>query len=409
MVNQSLHKKLFVIGKLAPGILNSLPMNWLVSLAHHYETVTALHEFGEMTLRRAEYNTVLIGNGVSPDDRRYIINAVDQRDQDILVGVLTEEPSYEAWIPIAPDATASQIASAIRLSPRVEPAQIIILASTKGGVGKSTMATNVAITLSKMQGKNGNNLRVALIDDDRTTRSIRSLMGIEETALTTADLVNEVNNARGVVTLEIVDRYLISAHDVRTLVGPPTLITDFPLEIDTARDTLSIMTQEMGFDYIVIDAPPDFINTSSFTYTILRDLDSSVRTAMILVPIIPEQILLRSVDDTLATLTHFQHPIENIWPIINCLRPTHDPETVRGDRVLWREPVGIIPYVQNNQFVGETGTPVAAEEPEGFFTRFLKSIILGQSTIKDAQDAYFDVGNIINKLAEESNGVVIRN
>ena len=408
MVNQSLHKKLFVIGKLPPGILNSLPMNWLVSLAHHYETVNALHEFGEMTLKRAEFNTVLIGNGVSPDDRRQITATVNTRDGDILVGVVTNDQSYESWIPISPDATAAQIASALNLSPRVEPAQIIIVASTKGGVGKSTMATNIAITLSKMQDKEGNNLRVALVDDDRTTRSVRALMGIDERALTTADLVSEVNNARGVVTLDIVDRYLIPAHNVRTLIGPPTLITDFPLEIDTARDTLSIMSQEMGFDYIVIDAPPDFINTSSFTYTILRDLDSNIQTAIILVPIIPEQILLRSVDDTLATLTHFQHPIENIWPIINCLRPTHDPETVRGDKVLWREPVGIIPYVQNNQFVGETGIPIAAEDPESFIGRFFKSIVLGQSTIRDAQDAYLDMGQAVSRFVEESNGVVIR-
>ncbi|MEM7800517.1 MAG: ParA family protein [Chloroflexota bacterium] len=383
-------------------------MNWLVSLSHHYETVSALHEFGEMTLRKAEYNTVLIGNGVMADDRRSIIQTVEQRGSHIMIGVVTTEQSYESWVPISPDATASQIASTLSFSSRIEPAKIIILASTKGGVGKSTLATNIAITLANTPNKSGEMSRVALIDDDRTTRSIRALMGIDETAATTAELVSEVNNARGVVTLQTVNRYLNTAHTVRTLVGPPTLITDFPLEIDTARDTLSIMSQEMGLDYIVIDAPPDFINTSSFTYTILRDLDSHMRSAQILVPIIPEQILLRSVDDTLATLTHFQHPMENIWPVINCMRPTHDPETVRGDKVLWREPAGIIPYVQSNQFVGETGIPLAADAPESFFGRIIKSIIFGQATIKDAQDAYFEMARTLIKHAEETNGTFIR-
>lgn len=409
MVSQPLHKKIFVIGKLPPGILNSIAMNWLVSLSHHYETVRSLQEFGEMTLRKAEYNTVLIGNGVDTDDRRQIIQTVEQRGGKIIIGVLTDEQSYESWIPIHPDSSASQIASALGFSTRVEPARIIILASTKGGVGKSTLATNIAITLSKLPNKSGEPSRVALIDDDRTTRSIRALMGIEETAATTAELVSEVNNARGVVTLETVNRYLNVAHDVRTLVGPPTLITDFPLEIDTARDALSIMTQEMGLDFVVIDAPPDFINTSSFTYAILRDLDANMRNAQILVPIVPEQILLRSVDDTLATLTHFQHPMENIWPVINCMRPTHDPETVRGDKVLWREPAGIIPYVQSNQFVGETGIPIAADEPESLFGRFVKSIISGQATIKDAQDSYSEMCRTLVKYAEETNGTLIRN
>ena len=144
-MNQSIHKKIFVIGKLSPGILNSLSTNWLVRLAHQYETVRALHEYGEMTLRRAEFNTVLIGDGVTADDRRYILKAIEERGLPIEVGVLTDEPSYETWIPIPPEASASQIASTMRFSARVDPAQVIILASTKGGVGKSTIATNIAI------------------------------------------------------------------------------------------------------------------------------------------------------------------------------------------------------------------------------------------------------------------------
>lgn len=407
-MNQSVHKKIFVVGKLSPGMVNSLTTNWLVSLAHQYETVRALHEYGEMTLRRAEFNTVLIGDGVSADDRRYILQTVEERGMPITIGVLTTEPSYESWVPIPPEASASQIASTMSFVARVDPAQIIIMASTKGGVGKSTIATNMAIALSSLKKADGTNFRVALIDDDRTTRSIRALMGIDETAPTTAELVSEVTDARGIVTLEIVDRYLLNAHGVRTLVGPPTLITDFPLEIDTARETLSIMAQEMGLDFIVIDAPPDFINTSSFTYTILRDMDPAMKPAMIFVPIVPEQILLRSVDDTLATLTHFQHPIEFIFPVINSMRPTHDPETVRGDKVLWRDPLGIIPYVQTNQFVGETGIPITAEDPETFVQRFIRGVILGQATIKDAQDAYLDMGSAVLKFMEETHGSRVR-
>lgn len=408
-MNQSIHKKIFVIGKLSPGIINSLTTHWLVSLAHQYETVRALHEYGEMTLRRAEFTTILIGEGVSAEDRHYILKAIEARGIPVEIGVMTDEPSYENWIPISPSATATTIAATLNFVGRVDPAQVIILASTKGGVGKSTIATNVAISLSKLTKPDGTTNRVALIDDDRTTRSIRALMGIDESAPTTAELVSEVSDNKGVVTLEIVDRYLLKSHGVRTLVGPPTLITDFPLEVDTARETLSIMAQEMGLDFIIIDAPPDFINTSSFTYTILREMDPNMKTAMIFVPIVPEQILLRSVDDTLATLTHFQHPIEFIFPVINSMRPTHDPETVRGDKVLWREPIGIVPYVQTNQFVGETGIPITADEPESIIQRFIRGIILGQSTIKDAHDAYAEMSNSAIRFMEEVHGARIRN
>ena len=407
-MDQSLHKKIFVVGKLSPGILNSLSTNWLVNLAHQYETVRALHEYGDMTLRRAEFNTVIIGDGVSADDRRYILQVLGERKGTFVIGVLTDEPSYETWLPIPPDASASQIAATLKFSVRIDPAQVIIFASTKGGVGKSTIATNLAITLGKMTKSDGTPYRVALIDDDRTTRSIRALMGIDENLSTTADLVSEVVDAKGVVTLEIIERHLIPAHNIQALVGPPTLITDFPLEIDTARETLSIMTQEMGFDFIVIDAPPDFINTSSFTYTILRDYDQAIKPAMIFVPIVPEQILLRSADDTLATLTHFQHPVDFIFPVINSMRPTHDPEMIRGNKVLWRYPIGIIPYMNEIQFSGEAVTPIVAEKPETFIKQFIRGLVLGQPTIKDTQTAYVDMAEMIFKFLEDTYGTRAR-
>lgn len=395
MPTQTLHKKLFIVGQISPGILTALSTDFLVSLSHHYGTVTELMEYGHQTLSKADYTTLLIGEDVTPEYRRQITQFVEKRNAGVTIGVLTTEQSYDRWVAIDPRGSADQIAAALHFSARVDPARVIITASTKGGVGKSTLATNVAITLAKSIHKDGRPNRVALIDDDRTTRSIRTLMGIAEEAPNSADLVAAANQAQGNVTLDVVQRHLNSAHGVETLIGPNTLITDFPLELDTARATLTILMQEMGFDYIVIDSPPDFINTSSFTYSILYDKDPILSKGLVLVPIIPEQILLRSVDDTIATLTHFQHPLDSIWPVINCLRPTQDPETVRGEKVLWRQPVGILPYVPNNQFVGETGVPLAAEEPESFFRRFWNGVILGQSTIKDGQEAYSELCNAI--------------
>ncbi len=400
----STHRRLFVIGKVSPGLLNSLTTRWLASLAHHYETVDSLQEFGELTLRKADFNTLLIGTGVTADERRHILNIIEERPNEIVVGVMTAEPSYESWLPIAPMAAAQGIADTLQFVARIDPAQTIIVSSTKGGVGKSTVSTNLAIALAQLTKADGSHYRVALIDDDRTTRSVRSLMGIEESARTTSDLVTEVNSARGVVTRQIVEKYLVEAHGVKSLVGPHTIITDFPIEIDTAKDVLAIMGLELGFDFIIIDSPPDFINTSSFTYGILRDSTELPRPPLILLPVIPEKILLRSVDDTLTALTHFHHPVERILPVINCLRPTHDPESIRGNGILWQEPVGIIPYMAANQFVGETGVPVLAQNAEGVMRQMTRSLILGQTTVRDTQNAFSLLARHLIEFVENADG-----
>ena len=188
-MSKFIHNRIFVVGKLSPGIINTLTTRWIASLAHHYETVAQLHEFGEMTLRRGDFNTVLIGDGVSSDDRREILAVIEEREGTYIVGVMTQEPSYESWLPVSPAATAPDIADTLQFTARVDPAQIVIISSTKGGVGKSTISTNLAIQLAQTRKADGSKYRVALIDDDRTTRSVRSLMGIDESAQTTADLV----------------------------------------------------------------------------------------------------------------------------------------------------------------------------------------------------------------------------
>lgn len=392
MESRNIHKRIFIIGKVSPGLINSLTTRWIASQAHHYETVRDLREFGEMTLRKAEYNTVLIGEGVPVDERREILASLEQRPDPPLIGIITSEQSYESWVAIPPNPSAQDVADALGFKVRRDPAQIIIISSTKGGVGKSSLSTNLAVMLARMDKPGGGKFNVALIDDDRTTRAIRAMMGIDESSHTSSDMVAEINAAQGVVTREVVEKYLVRSFDVSCLIGPHSIITDFPIELDTSRDVLAIMGLELGFDFIVIDAPPDFINTSTFTYGILSGTMELSTPPLVLIPVVPETLLLRSIDDTLTAITHFQHPIERIWPVINCMRPTHDPESIRGNKVLWREPAGIVPYCHLAQFVGDNKRPLVAEEGQNIFTRFFWSFFLGQASIQDIRKAYGNVG-----------------
>ena len=388
--------RMFVVGGVAKGVRNSLITRWQVEIPHHYETVDDLITHGKETLRHGAYQLVLIGADVLVERRAQIIKGVrGSKSREALVVILSHEQVYEG-IQLSPNASPEEIAGVFDLRPIVSPAQIIVVVSRKGGVGKSQIAVNLAVTLAKKGQK------VVLIDDDRSTRSVRSRMGISEEALSSANLAAELESQSTAVTEEQVANHLVLAHEVYTLPGPTDIFTKYELTPDVGRDVLAIMGTEMQVDFVVIDAPPDAINTSCFTYGILTAKSGSFAEPMFLIPVIPEKDLLRSVDDTLTTITRYQYPMNAALPIVNCTQPTHEPEMLEG--VTWRDPVGVLPYCPAAQFVGDTKRPLVVEKPEGVFMRLFKRLVLGQRSTYHYQVAFDRVAEAFVRTREDGLG-----
>ena len=123
------------------------------------------------------------------------------------------------------------------LIPQVD--NVIMVASGKGGVGKSTVAVNIAIALSEVCDK------VGLLDSDVYGPSIPTMMGIKEQPKTTED--------KKLIPLQ---RHNISLMSIGFMVSEEqALIWRGPMIHSAIRQMLGdVIWDEL--DYLVIDMPP---------------------------------------------------------------------------------------------------------------------------------------------------------
>ncbi|MCP4424877.1 MAG: tyrosine-protein kinase family protein [Chloroflexi bacterium] len=391
-------RTILFVGQTSPAF-NALPNRYKADIVHKYPTVQELMKIGRQTLLEGSYNTLLIGP-VEPSRRNQIIKAVTtKRSKRPLIGVITNDsPTYDDdWVAIPPNGDTDTIASALQCSPRRGDPLIVLVVSTKGGVGKSSVAVNTAVALGQLGHQ------VAVLEDDLTSRSVQPLLGIPDGPYTSANLVAEILSKDGYISPEVVQQYLVDAFGIKALIGPPSLLTEFPLTPDMAKDILAVISRELDIDVVVIDAPPDFIHSSSFTFGLLKGAEDR-RPPLVLVPVAPEKLLLKSVDDTIAAIDYLKHPIDRIWPVVNCTRPTHDPESLRnGDalRQFSRPPVGVISYCPEAQYVGDTGTPLVAENNGRFLRHIWRTKVLGVADIPEIKSAYARLAKEISPLIEK--------
>lgn len=143
-------------------------------------------------------------------------------------------------------------------------ARIISVFSSKGGTGKTTIATNLAISLAK-QTKKG----VALLDLDMLFGNVAVLMNVS-VKTNIAELVKVINS----LDEELLDEYMVThISSVRVLTAPvkpeyAEYITDQHI-----KKILNLLSRK--YHYIVIDT------ASNFSETTLAALDASDRILFI--------------------------------------------------------------------------------------------------------------------------------
>ena len=121
--------------------------------------------------------------------------------------------------------------------------ECIVVTSGKGGVGKSTVSTNLAVRLARSGAK------VALLDADIGLRNVDLLLGLEQQI--EWDLVQYV---QGQCDLENV---ILSVRNIPNLSFVPTSQTSNKMAI-VPDDMVSVVDElffEHGFDYVIVDSP----------------------------------------------------------------------------------------------------------------------------------------------------------
>jgi pilus assembly protein CpaE len=140
-----------------------------------------------------------------------------------------------------------------------EPGLVVAVFSPKGGVGRTTLAVNLAVAAASELGK-----RVAIMDGSFQFGDVGVLLNLNPRGKSIADLIPELDAGE----LDSIDTFLIEhTAGIRVLLAPPTPET---AEMITAAGVKKVLESlRMNHDLVVVDC------TAFFNDTTLAILDSA--------------------------------------------------------------------------------------------------------------------------------------
>ncbi len=177
--------------------------------------------------------------------------------------------------------------------------QVITVFSTKGGVGKTFIATNVAVSISKNTGK-----RVVLVDLDLDFGNAALALNILP-KFTISDIVDDIRN----IDSDLIESYLIP-HESGIKVLPANAQPQINEFINAEHIDIILRTLQSSFDYVVVDMPSRFYDPVNPAFAIADKL---------LIITTPEVSTVRNVKASLITLGELNYPKAKIRIILNKL------------------------------------------------------------------------------------------
>ena len=252
-------------------------------------------------------------------------------------------------------------------------AHVIAVASTKGGVGKSTVAANLAVALSA-----GGRRRVGLVDADVYGPSVPIMFGVDARPRVSADRRIEPVDRDGVRLMSM--GFFLDEKSPVIWRGPIVMgiVRQFLRDVDWGT-----------LDVLVVDLPP---GTGDAPLTVAQQVPLSGG----LVVTTPQDVALLDVGRGIAMFAQVSTPVlgvvENMSAYVCPRCGTEDPVfgTGGGERLARRFGVpllGRIPLVPAVRVAGDAGRPIVAADPAHPVSRAFVALAARVAALLDAPGA----------------------
>lgn len=228
----------------------------------------------------------------------YLKFPLKQKEKDILINkidsaLLSFKDKYKIEIRILWDIFPCVVQNNIKKLPNVK--NIIAIASTKGGVGKSTFSVNFALSLKQIGAK------VGILDADLYSPSIPLMLGVNE-FLNNNDQSFKPIFAYDMPTMSI--GYLINQKDPVALRGP--MLNKVFLQ-------LMNQTQWPNLDFLVVDLPPG-------TGDIQLTLSKAIPLTGVILITTPAMVTKQSVSKSIELFSKLNVNVLGIVENMSCFR-----------------------------------------------------------------------------------------
>jgi ATP-binding protein involved in chromosome partitioning len=249
---------------------------------------------------------------------------------------------------------------------------VIAVASGKGGVGKSTVAVNLAVTLAQKGAK------VGLLDADIYGPNIPTMMGVDSLGGTTEDQKILPGEGHGVKVISI--GFMVRPEQALIWRGPMlhSAIKQFISDVEWG-----------DLDYLVIDLPPG-------TGDVQLSLSQTLELQGGLIVTLPQQV---SLDDALRGINMFQELKVPLFGVVENMSYLETPDGERMDifgtgggeklaEMTGVPYIGGIPIDPQVRIGGDEGMPVVLSHPDSPVAKALEEIaekLAAQISIKAIQ------------------------
>jgi pilus assembly protein CpaE len=182
-------------------------------------------------------------------------------------------------------------------SPEEVKSKIITVFSTKGGVGKTTIASNLAVGIARSTKK-----KVALIDLDLQFGDIAIMLNVSVKS-TISDMIREINQ----LDRDLADEYM-AMHFSGVKVLPAPVKPEYAEYITASHIEKIINVLKESYHYIIIDT------SASFNETVLASLDVSDRILFVSTLDLPT---IKNVKSGLDIMESLHYPKGKVSIILN--------------------------------------------------------------------------------------------